>query len=229
MRTELLSRYAQTEAAAQLRWELAQEAHKRGHLRQAMYYAEGILQHGAHSSVAPQAGFWLGEWAQQLGQKERARAAYMQVVTRYPDSYYAWRSAVRLDWPVGDFQGLLQVQPEVRTQRATFSFWSGSPTLQELYHLGEYQDAWEQWQLEFQQRQQPTLADQLTDGLIRVGCDRQSELLRAALAHLGIPVVGECRRQEAWHCTERHLGLIPPAERGDLHKWRERLTALGRA
>ena len=169
IRTELLSRYAQTEAAAQLRWELAQEAHKRGHLRQAMYYAEGILQHSAHSSVAPQAGFWLGEWAQQLGQKERARAAYTQVVTRYPDSYYAWRSAVRLGWPVGDFQGLLQVQPEVRTQRATFSFWSGSPTLQELYHLGEYQDAWEQWQLEFQQRQQPTLADQLTDGLIRVG------------------------------------------------------------
>ncbi len=169
IRTELLSRYAQTEAAARLRWELAQVEAKRGNLRQAMHYAEGILQHGAESAVAPQAGFWLGEWAQQLGQKERAQAAYTQVVTRYPDSYYAWRAAVRLGWPVGDFQGLLQAQPEVQTQRAPFSLWSGSPTLQELYHLGEYRDAWEQWQLEFQQRQQPTLAEQLTDGLIRVG------------------------------------------------------------
>jgi cobyrinic acid a,c-diamide synthase len=64
--------------------------------------------------------------------------------------------------------------------------------------------------------------------LNRVASDRHSELLRAALAPLGIPVVGECRRQTEWHCPERHLGLIPPAERGDLHSWREQLTTLGR-
>ncbi|MEN9216269.1 MAG: transglycosylase SLT domain-containing protein [Gloeomargarita sp. HHBFW_bins_162] len=167
-RTELLSRYAQTQAAANLRWELAQEEQQRGNLRQAMHYAEGILEHGSHSPVAPKAGFWLGEWARQLGQPERAKAAYTQVVNQYPDSYYAWRSAVRLGWPVGDFTGVLQLQPKVQTQRAMLTLLSGSPTLQELYRLGEYQDAWEQWQLEFQERQQPTLADQLTDGLMRV-------------------------------------------------------------
>lgn len=169
VRTELLSRYAQTEAAANLRWELAQTEQERGNLRQAMHYAEGILQHSPRSRVAPQAGFWLGEWAGQLGQPERAKQAFTDVVTRYPDSYYAWRSAVRLGWPVGDFRGVLQVQPQVQTQRVTLNLLTGSPTLQELYHLGEYRDAWEQWQLEFVNRQQPTLAAQLTDGLLRVG------------------------------------------------------------
>ena len=168
-RTELLSRYAQTEAAANLRWELAQGEQQRGNLRQAMHYAEGIFQHNPTSRVAPRAGFWLGEWARQSGQKVRAQEIYAQVVSRYPDSYYAWRSAVRLGWPVGDFTGILQGQPAVRTQRATLNLLAGSPTLQELYHLGEYQDAWEQWQLEFSERQQPSLAEQLTDGLLRVG------------------------------------------------------------
>ncbi|MEN9234269.1 MAG: transglycosylase SLT domain-containing protein [Gloeomargarita sp. DG02_1_bins_92] len=169
VRTELLSRYAQTQAAGQLRWELAQAEQQRGNLRQAMYYAEGILEHSPHSPLAPQAGFWLGEWARQLGQNDRAQAAYTQVVKQYPDSYYAWRAAVRLGWPVGDFQGVLQMQPPVQTQRATLPLLSGSPTLQELYRLGEYRDAWEQWQLEFTERQQPSLADQLTDGLLRLG------------------------------------------------------------
>lgn len=65
--------------------------------------------------------------------------------------------------------------------------------------------------------------------LNRVASDRHSELLRAALAGLDIPVVGECRRQAELHYPERHLGLIPPAERGDLHPWREGLTTLGRS
>jgi len=53
--------------------------------------------------------------------------------------------------------------------------------------------------------------------------------LPAALAGLDIPVVGECRRQAELHYPERHLGLIPPAERGDLHPWRQGLTTLGRS
>ncbi|WP_448380304.1 cobyrinate a,c-diamide synthase [Gloeomargarita sp.] len=65
--------------------------------------------------------------------------------------------------------------------------------------------------------------------LNRVASDRHSELLRAALEPLGIPVVGECRQQAALHHPERHLGLVPPAERGDLHQWRQQLTTLGRS
>ncbi len=63
--------------------------------------------------------------------------------------------------------------------------------------------------------------------LNRVASDRHSELLRAALAPLNIPIVGECRRQSELHYPARHLGLIPPTERDNLSPWREALMTLG--
>jgi soluble lytic murein transglycosylase len=45
----------------------------------------------------------------------------------------------------------------------------GSPALQELYQLGQGRDAWKLWQVEFQNRVQPTVAEQYTDGIIRLG------------------------------------------------------------
>ncbi|MEN9217286.1 MAG: cobyrinate a,c-diamide synthase [Gloeomargarita sp. HHBFW_bins_162] len=65
--------------------------------------------------------------------------------------------------------------------------------------------------------------------LNRVASDRHSELLRAALAGLNIPIVGECRRQKELHYPERHLGLLPPTEYNNLSAWREMLTTLGRS
>ncbi|NJM95299.1 MAG: lytic transglycosylase domain-containing protein, partial [Acaryochloridaceae cyanobacterium CSU_5_19] len=46
---------------------------------------------------------------------------------------------------------------------------AGSPALQELYQLGQAQSAWQRWQWEFRHRQQPSMAEQLTDGLLRIG------------------------------------------------------------
>ncbi len=49
--------------------------------------------------------------------------------------------------------------------------------------------------------------------LNRVGSGRHEEILRAALAGTGIPVLGALRRDEAIAAPSRHLGLIPAAER----------------
>jgi cobyrinic acid a,c-diamide synthase len=49
--------------------------------------------------------------------------------------------------------------------------------------------------------------------LNRVASDRHEELLRQALAPLGLPVVAVVRRQPALATPERHLGLVPAAER----------------
>ena len=49
--------------------------------------------------------------------------------------------------------------------------------------------------------------------LNRVGSDRHEEILRAALASLGVPVLGALRRDAAVAVPSRHLGLIPAAER----------------
>lgn len=49
--------------------------------------------------------------------------------------------------------------------------------------------------------------------LNRVGSDSHEELLRDALAPLGLPVLGALRRDARLVTPERHLGLIPAGER----------------
>jgi cobyrinic acid a,c-diamide synthase len=47
----------------------------------------------------------------------------------------------------------------------------------------------------------------------RVGSDHHEQLLRDALADLGVPVLGALRRDERVATPERHLGLVPAEER----------------
>lgn len=47
----------------------------------------------------------------------------------------------------------------------------------------------------------------------RVGSDGHEQLLREAMQPLGIPVLGALRRNEQIVAPERHLGLVPAAER----------------
>jgi cobyrinic acid a,c-diamide synthase len=49
--------------------------------------------------------------------------------------------------------------------------------------------------------------------LNRVGTDRHEMILRAALAEIGMPVLGALRRHDALATPSRHLGLVPVAER----------------
>jgi cobyrinic acid a,c-diamide synthase len=47
----------------------------------------------------------------------------------------------------------------------------------------------------------------------RVGSDHHEELLRSAVAGIGVPVLGALRRDERVSAPERHLGLVPADER----------------
>jgi cobyrinic acid a,c-diamide synthase len=47
----------------------------------------------------------------------------------------------------------------------------------------------------------------------RVGSDRHEEILREAMAEIGMPVLGAVRRHDGLATPSRHLGLIPAAER----------------
>jgi cobyrinic acid a,c-diamide synthase len=49
--------------------------------------------------------------------------------------------------------------------------------------------------------------------LNRVGSEGHAELLREAIEPLGVPVLGVLRRDDALTAPERHLGLVPVAER----------------
>lgn len=169
VRQSILKQYSNSETAAEIRWEQAELLDKQGDLNGAWAWAKQILAENPDSEVAPKAGFWIGKWAAQLGQQAQSQAAYEQVLSTYPESYYAWRSATLLGWDVGDFSTVRQKLPQVvkAAQRTTLP--AGSDALRELYQLGQDRDAWTLWQVEFTNRLKPTVAEQFTDGLLRLG------------------------------------------------------------
>ncbi len=63
--------------------------------------------------------------------------------------------------------------------------------------------------------------------LNRVGSGRHEEMLREALEPLGIPILGALPRDEGLRAPDRHLGLVPVAERRP--EARDALKTLGQA
>jgi soluble lytic murein transglycosylase len=165
----LLTKYRNSNAAAELRWQLAQERATARDFQAAMEWAAPILAHNRESEYAPEAGFWVGKWANQLGKRAEAKAAFEQVLKQHPQSYYAWRSASMLGWEVGDFYTVRQFAPAVRRPATRPQLPVGSETLKELHQLGQDREAWKLWQVEFQNPMQPTVAEQFADGVLRMG------------------------------------------------------------
>lgn len=165
----LLSRFSKSNAAAELRWQLAQERAAAGDVQAAWKWAVPITSQNSESEQAPEAAFWVGKWASQLGKHKEARQAFEYVLKYYPESYYAWRSASMLGWDVGDFNSVRQLEPAVTRPTARLPIPVGSETLRELHQLGQDQDAWKLWQVEFQTEKNPTVTEQFTDGVMRQG------------------------------------------------------------
>ncbi|CDM96940.1 MULTISPECIES: transglycosylase SLT domain-containing protein [Limnospira] len=165
----LLSQYSDSEPAAQLRWTLAQQGATAGRLDLASEWARQLITKNPDSELAPQATFMLGRWARQQGNSQDATKAFEYLLARYPESYYAWRAAVFLGWPVGDFTTVRPLSPHVEHLEQLPIPPAGSEAVRELYRLGRGQDAWNLWQVEFSNyRQQPSVAQQYTDGLMRI-------------------------------------------------------------
>jgi cobyrinic acid a,c-diamide synthase len=63
--------------------------------------------------------------------------------------------------------------------------------------------------------------------LNRVSTPRHEQILRQALADLGLPVLGALPAEAELHAPSRHLGLVPAAERADqVRDWLPRLREL---
>lgn len=169
LRQTLLQDHSDSDAAAALRWRNGRNAALDGNWSGAIPWAEELLAKNPDSDLAPEAGFWAGKWHLRTGDTAAGKARFEQVLRDYPESYFAWRSAVALGWDVGTFQTVRSLQPTITlpTQRQPLP--TGSDTLQELYQLGQDQDAWELWQVEFTDPQDPTVEAQFTDGVLRLG------------------------------------------------------------
>ncbi|WP_193198191.1 transglycosylase SLT domain-containing protein [Nostoc sp. MG11] len=178
----LLAKHGNSNEAAEYRWKLAQDKAKAKDYVAAWQWAEPITTNNPNSILAPRAGFWVGKWATTLGKQQEAQTAYEYVISQFPYSYYAWRSATILGLNVGNFNDVRQMNPEVIAPQRPVPT-AGSETFKELYLLGQDRDAWLQWQTEFKNKMQPTVAEQFTEGLIQLargenqsGIDKISKL-----------------------------------------------------
>jgi len=164
----ILNDYKDSDAAAAIRLKNALAAADQGDVATALSWGSEVLRHSPDSDLAADAGYWVGKWASQLGQADVAQSALESVIARHPESYYAWRAAVALGWNVGDFTTVRSQTPAVAPPSQRTPLPAGSDTLQELYLLGQDQRAWEQWQLEYSNYQDPTPEEQFTDGKLRL-------------------------------------------------------------
>lgn len=168
-RTSILSQYSNSETAAQMRWGVARKRAESNDIAGAWEWARQVTTENPDSDLAPEAAFWVGKWAQKLGRQADADAAFEYVLSRYPETYYAWRSAVFLGWNVGDFNSVRKINPNIDRLPLRPALPVGSETLRELYLIGQDAEAWALWQVEFENPMQPSVAEQFTDGLMRLG------------------------------------------------------------
>ncbi|AKG22384.1 transglycosylase SLT domain-containing protein [Calothrix sp. 336/3] len=178
----LISKFDTTEEAAEYRWKVAEAKAKAKDYQAAWQWAEPIANKNPDSILAPRAAFWVGKWATKLGKRQEAKQAYEFVISQFPYSYYAWRSAAILQLNVGNFNTLRQLKPEIVPLMRPVPT-AGSETFKELYLLGQDRDAWLQWQTEFTNKMQPTVPEQFTEGLVQLtrgenllGIDKISKL-----------------------------------------------------
>ncbi|MEH2412991.1 lytic transglycosylase domain-containing protein [Nostoc sp.] len=178
----LIAKYGNSDEAAEYRWKIAQDKAKAKDYVGAWQWAEPIVTNNPNSILAPRAGFWVGKWAALLGKQQQSQTAYEYVISQFPYSYYAWRAANMLGLNVGNFDNVRVMNPEVITPQRPLPP-TGSETFKELYLLGQDRDAWLQWETEFQNKIQPTVAEQFTEGLMRqakgenlIGIDKISKL-----------------------------------------------------
>jgi soluble lytic murein transglycosylase len=168
-RQSILTQFGTSDVAADLRWQQIERRLKSGDFSGAQQWAEQLVAQNPDSDHAPEAMFWLGKWADEAGDSQKAQTTYEQILRDYPDSYYAWRAALALGWDVGDFTNVrqkdLRIDPMPRHQTTL----AGSPMLHELYWLGQDEDAWTLWKAEYRDRIQPSVAEQFTDGVMRLG------------------------------------------------------------
>jgi soluble lytic murein transglycosylase len=167
-RQVLLEQHSASESAAELRWTIAQQYAKANNFEAAQKWADAVITGNPQAELAAQAGFWAGKWAMKRGQNADAMKHFQAVLQAQPESYYAWRSASLLGWKVGDFDSVRDLTPQITPPKLRSQLPTGSEALRELHHLGQDQEAWSHWQVEYQSRVKPSVAQQFTDGVLRL-------------------------------------------------------------
>lgn len=168
-RNLLLSKYANSEAAAELLWQLAQQQAKTGNLNSALNLVDRIKQNNRKGETAAEAAYWSGKWWLRLGDRAKANQAFEYTIATHPTSYFAWRSASQLGWQVGDFATVRNLNPVLSLPSIRHDLPAGDAVLNELYLLGQDRDASDRWQVQSRGKLAQNPKEIFTDGVLRIG------------------------------------------------------------
>ena len=184
-RQQLLNKYGNSAAAAEYRWQTARELAEAGNKQDAWQMMQPVVKSNQELDFAPKALYQTANWAKELHQTDAANATWKKIIELYPQTYWAWRSAIKLGW-IEDFTQLRSLSPTLDLVKPYSPLPAGSSALQELYLLGQYQDAWLLLQSEIEQPQRLTVDEQFTEGILRLELGQYSEGM-----------------QEIWNLTKR--------------------------
>ena len=173
-RDRLLKKYSNSAAAEEYRWKIAQELANNGNKKDAWQWMQPVIKSNLELDFAPQALYQTGIWANDLGKPAAAETVFEKIIGLYPQSYWAWRSAIKLNWQVGDFNRVRSLNPALDLSKTYSPLPMDSKALQELYFLGQYYDAWLLLQSEIKQHQQLTVNEQFSEGILKLELDQYS-------------------------------------------------------
>ncbi|PSP17412.1 MAG: tail length tape measure protein [Cyanobacteria bacterium QS_8_64_29] len=210
-RQRLLDEYGDTAVATQYRTRQIQQKAKAGELETALNWARALIEQNPGSRSVRQNGFWAGKWALQLGREQQARQTFRDIIAHHPRSYYAWRSAVMLDWDVGDFDSIADRVPELSLPQRRPPLPAGTAVVGELYRLAQDSQAWQRWQGEVPNATELGVERQFAQGLLRlaIGERRQGIAEIEALSERQDP---QARAQYRQYRQQRRYweALYPP-------------------
>ena len=162
----VLQRWPADPASWELQWQLARKALLAAQWAPARALLAGGTSPHLPPALAARQQFWLGFSLVQLGQGSQGRERWRHLLRKYPDSYYAWRAAVRLG--AGDVS--LDPNQAPPLEPAPWGpLKSGQHQLNRLWRLGQNQEAWETWRQQRGGRPPQQAADLLLEGRLRQG------------------------------------------------------------
>jgi soluble lytic murein transglycosylase len=220
VRQILLDNYPNSNQAANYRWQIAKSFANNDDYITAWQWAKEITQNNPDSDIAPRAAFWIGKWATLLQQTSQAKEAFEYVITNYPQSYYAWRSAVHLGLDVGDFTSVRQLNPNIIKPENRPLLPAGSVAFQELFLLGEDEDAINLFTAEIANKSKLTVAEQFTQGLLE---QLQGNNLKGISLIWGLKTKDEAKDFKEWQILRKSpeywYGLFPFPYENIILKW----------
>lgn len=160
----LLKKYPQAPETADYRWKTAYQLAQKGDLKNAYSWATSIITSSSELPVAAKASFWIGKWSKQLG--KNPEQAFKQTITKYPQSYYAWRSAVNLGANVGDFNNVGHKKVTVENPSQDPQPTAGSDLFKELCRLEQWKDAYRLFQGEMHGKDSLDVNETFTNSLL---------------------------------------------------------------